>query len=219
MKLLSRADKSRIRQAVMWDRAEGVCEACGIGLIYDSGSWSIIHASGSHQEHRGAGGDWLQWATYAAYVLPAIWWECICREGMVRLFHLRGDIMSRPCKPLEDRLWPRIDKTEACWNWTGPLDAHGYGAIGEGGRGGRVLKVHAVVYRMIIGEIPEGHVLHHLCRNKQCCHPRHMVAITPSDHQKNHPEIVWRKGRPRPPVTHCKHGHDMSNAYVWEARV
>ena len=59
--------------------------------------------------------------------------------------------MARPCIPLEDRLWSRIKKTEGWWNWFGAIDTKGYGAIGQGGRGGKVLKVHAVVYRMLKG--------------------------------------------------------------------
>ena len=69
---LSRAEKSKIRQTV-WDRAEGVCEACGIGLIYDSGSLAVViwyaSSSQSRAEVLVAIG---QWATYAMplYYLP-----------------------------------------------------------------------------------------------------------------------------------------------------
>ena len=41
--------------------------------------------------------------------------------------------MAKPMRPIEDRLWDRVDKTDACWLWTGPLSSSGYGVIGRGG--------------------------------------------------------------------------------------
>lgn len=124
--------------------------------------------------------------------------------------------MSRPMVPLKERLFSRIEKADGCWTWLGPHDKYGYGAIGAGGRGGRVLKVHALVYTMLVGEIPRGKEIHHKCENKGCCNPDHLVTLTRSEHISITPRrYVGRTGRK---ASHCIHGHpfDEANTYIWK---
>lgn len=37
---------------------------------------------------------------------------------------------------------------------------------------------HRLIYTMLIGEIPEGMVLDHLCRNRRCVNPHHLEPVT-----------------------------------------
>lgn len=107
--------------------------------------------------------------------------------------------------PLADRLWPRIDKNGAggCWIWTGAINAQGYGAIGVDGK---VKRVHRVVYMLLVGDIPDGLHLDHLCRRRHCCNPDHLEPVT---NRQN-----WERGFSPGAVTirddRCARGHVYS---------
>ena len=54
------------------------------------------------------------------------------------------------------------------------------------------------------GEPPEGYHVHHLCGNRACYLVAHLIAVSPKDHRKLHPDNA-------PPIkmrkTHCGKGH------------
>src|SRR5690606_13797613 len=77
---------------------------------------------------------------------------------------------------LTDRFWKKVTKTEAdCWEWTGALNSRGYGCVGIDSK--RYL-THRVAYEALVGPIPEGLTIDHLCRNKVCCNPAHLEPVT-----------------------------------------
>lgn len=43
---------------------------------------------------------------------------------------------------------------------------------------------HRFIYRAHKGELPEGHEVDHICRNRACCNPSHLRAIERSDHMR-----------------------------------
>lgn len=81
---------------------------------------------------------------------------------------------GRP-QPLEPRLWAKVEKTETCWLWRGGKDGRGYGIIRAAGR---LQKAHRVTYELLVGPIPEGMQIDHLCRVKGCVNPAHMEPVT-----------------------------------------
>ena len=91
-----------------------------------------------------------------------------------------------------------------CWVWDkGKLSA-GYGTTRIEG----VTKlVHRIAYEYIIGAIPNGLELDHLCRNHACYNPEHLEAVT-------HIENMRRGKHAR--KTHCPNGHPYSgdNLYI-----
>jgi hypothetical protein len=108
-------------------------------------------------------------------------------------------------KPFEERLWGRVDKTAdgGCWVWTGALNAAGYGAIGKDNK---VLRVHRVTYELLVGPIPEGLQLDHLCRNRACCNPEHLEPVTNRTNWlrgQNPTAVFLRDGI-------CKRGHEVT---------
>lgn len=127
--------------------------------------------------------------------------------------------MARPCVPLEIRLWSRVQKSKGCWLWLGAHDTKGYGAIGAGGRGGKVLKVHALVYTLLVADIPQSNEIHHKCENVGCCNPDHLISLTRKEHGS-----IPHSNRKKPPLrkkgTHCAKGHpfDEANTYVWKGQ-
>jgi hypothetical protein len=64
-------------------------------------------------------------------------------------------------RPLNERLWAKIEKTDTCWNWTGCNKANGYGYIIAYGKS---VRVHRLVYELLVAPIPEGMQIDHLCR-------------------------------------------------------
>lgn len=77
------------------------------------------------------------------------------------------------------RIWNKVDVDPAtgCWNWTGGTQQTGYGRIQLGGRG-QIEYPHRLMYRAVVGPIPDGTVIDHLCRNRGCVNPAHLEAVT-----------------------------------------
>lgn len=67
-----------------------------------------------------------------------------------------------------------------CWEWTGRLNADGYGITPTGH------VAHRFVYELLVDPIPDGHVLHHQCENRACCNPEHVTLMTNGDHVAHH---------------------------------
>jgi hypothetical protein len=72
-----------------------------------------------------------------------------------------------------DKLLARVRYDHGCWLWTGATN------LGYGTAGGRF--VHRRVYEALVGPIPAGRVLDHLCRTRACCNPLHLEVTTVGD--------------------------------------
>jgi hypothetical protein len=88
----------------------------------------------------------------------------------------KRDLAAANAPTLADRLWSQVDAGGDCWDWTGYRDAKGYGQIGTAGK--RTARVHRVAYELMVGPIPEGLVIDHLCRNRACVNPDHLEPVT-----------------------------------------
>ena len=89
-------------------------------------------------------------------------------------------------------LLDRVRWTESgCWEWTGAHTKAGYAAIRDG-------YLHRLSYEHFIGPIPDGLEIDHLCRNRGCCNPLHLEAVT---HAENMRRGFWGA------KTHCPKGH------------
>lgn len=111
---------------------------------------------------------------------------------------------QRSIIPVADRLFPRVDAEGICWLWTGALTRNGYGAINLGRNGAGIGRVHRVVWELLVGPIPAGLDLEHICRVRSCCNPDH---LEPTTRQVNVDRGAHRAGKSR--KTHCKHGHKL----------
>lgn len=86
-----------------------------------------------------------------------------------------------------------------CWLWTASR-AQGYGQLKVGGVR---LYAHRYVYEMLIGPIPTGLQIDHLCRIKHCVNPAHLEPVTQRVNLLRGDTIVARQAT----QTHCKRGH------------
>lgn len=68
-----------------------------------------------------------------------------------------------------------VDEATGCWNWIAAVRPNGYAVFWKNSR---VLSAHRVVYETLVGPIPEGLDLDHLCRNRRCVNPRHLEPVT-----------------------------------------
>lgn len=84
-----------------------------------------------------------------------------------------------------------------CWPWPGMWDVWGYGRVGVNGhqRG-----AHRAVYELMVGPVPDGLELDHLCRFRACVNPDHLEPVT---HAENVRRIHVRQ-------THCLYGHEFN---------
>lgn len=103
--------------------------------------------------------------------------------GHARLQELYGETTD----PRERRFWAKVDRSgglDACWPWLGWCQDNGYGQYGSKGKGSNL--AHRIAYEYLIGPIPDGKMLDHLCHtrdpecpggdsdpHRKCCNPRH----------------------------------------------
>lgn len=121
----------------------------------------------------------------------------LCHKHYARLRRLGTTELPPSPKPLtlEERFWGQVDKTSTCWLWTG-WKAFGYGSFRHAERG---YFAHRLAYELVVGPIPEGLELDHLCRVRACVNPDHLEPVS-------HRENVRRV--PKNQVTHCPKGHE-----------
>lgn len=81
------------------------------------------------------------------------------------------------------RFWRRVDKSggdDACWPWLGQVRPNGYGIVKFVHEG---VAHHTCAHRLafLLGGgrfTDESPVVDHLCRNRCCCNPRHLEAVS-----------------------------------------
>lgn len=117
---------------------------------------------------------------------------------------LEGFVM----RPLVERFWSKVRKSDGCWEWTAARRGPGYGVIGRGGRADGVAPAHVVSWEIHFGAVPIGlFVLHH-CDNPPCVRPDHLHLGTKGDNTR---EMIERDRQPSQmrPARYCRRGHDL----------
>lgn len=79
----------------------------------------------------------------------------------------------------EVRFWPKVQQTDSCWLWIGGLDSKGYGQFRVDSS--RKIVAHRFAYMLLIGDVPSGMVLDHLCRVRRCVNPEHLEPVTDAE--------------------------------------
>jgi hypothetical protein len=100
----------------------------------------------------------------------------------------------------EVRFWMRVEKDPqpGCWWWTGTLNRR-YGVFSVRGKN---IGAHRFAYEKLVGPIPEGLFLDHLCMNPTCVNPSHLEPVAPGENT-----LRWLRYLRANPRTHCYKGH------------
>lgn len=101
------------------------------------------------------------------------------------------------------RFWEKVEEQGECWVWVAGKDWDGYGIFSVGYSSPRA---HRYAYEQLVGPVPAGLELDHLCRNRACVNPAHLDPVTS--------RVNTLRGESPPSVNavrvECINGHPLS---------
>lgn len=109
----------------------------------------------------------------------------LCPMHLLRL-RTHGDVnvcTTNRYVPMEERFWMKVQKTPDCWNWTASRRGD-YGRFTDY-RGGKTQSAHRWAYEFLVGQVPDGKQLDHICHNTLCVNPDHLRPVTPKQNMEN----------------------------------
>ena len=112
----------------------------------------------------------------------------------------------------EARFWSKVDTDGStvhpdlgkCWLWRASRDRSGYGRF-KAATG--VVGAHRVAYELLVGPIPDGLTLDHLCRVRHCVNPEHLEPVTHRENTLRGTGPTAENAR----KTHCLRGHALTH--------
>jgi HNH endonuclease len=121
-----------------------------------------------------------------------------------------------------EKFFDRIEPTGFCWLWTGGLNNCGYGQVTYRGK---TCSAHRAVYTELVGEIPKGLQLDHLCHIRNCVNPDHLEPITKAENMRRagirngwnkHKKTIGAR-KPHNVMTKklCNNGHVLADVGVY----
>jgi len=108
--------------------------------------------------------------------------DCTC-EVCTFIAQIRPEITAKLAAKYERTMQKRTAQIRqrskvvesGCWEWQGALTPDGYGHVAW-------LDIsqlaHRCSYTLLVGPIPEGLQIDHMCRNRKCVNPDHLQAVT-----------------------------------------
>jgi len=104
-----------------------------------------------------------------------------------------------------ERFWAKVQKSEGCWLWTARKN-NGYGSFSLTDSNATVF-AHRWAYQSIVGPVPEGTELDHLCRTRACVRPDHLEPVAHRENVLRGEGLAAKQAR----KTHCPKGHEYTS--------
>lgn len=123
--------------------------------------------------------------------------------------HGDATTLSRCDKDALTRFFERVAVGD-CWEWSAAR-SNGYGYFYPPGAS-RSVGAHRWLYQQLVGGIPAGMELDHLCRNRRCVNPDHLEVVTKLENMRRGYGVGTLNAR----KTFCPAGHvyDTGNTMV-----
>jgi hypothetical protein len=98
-------------------------------------------------------------------------------------------------------------RPNGCWEWTAGKSRQGYGWFTEGYENGKrkLMAAHRWIYREMIGPLENKCEIHHLCENRSCVNPSHLVQLNHTQHMMVSLNSIARRNKLK---ECCKRGHE-----------
>lgn len=139
----------------------------------------------------------------------------LCNKHYIRWRKVNPGLAKR--RPWDEAFWARVDKNGpgGCWLWTGHLQPSGYARTRTPSGSSRA--VHLIVYEMLVGPIPHGMQIDHVCHtracnggsscaHRRCCNPQHLQPVTPLQNLARSSNFIATNLM----TSHCPRGHPYS---------
>lgn len=112
--------------------------------------------------------------TIMPYKVPGLGWTFL-PAWSIAMFRLSDDIP------------PNCD--DPCWFWTGRTNRNGYGRVRLGKR---EPVAHRAMYEALVGPIPKGLVLDHICLRHHCINPSHLEPVTHAENTRRGRAVLFK---------------------------
>lgn len=139
-----------------------------------------------------------------------IWSNGLCRfhDGRART----GVALDAPFggkKPsVWERFWRCVDiEPGGCWIWKAGKSRRGYGKFWHNDY---TWLVYKWAFENLVGPVPKGLTLDHLCRNRLCVNPAHLEPVSAVENVMRGTGITAVNAK----KTHCSKGHPFSGYNV-----
>lgn len=102
----------------------------------------------------------------------------------------------------------KLLEVNGCWEWQAYRNPAGYGILMVDRKPRRA---HRLTYELLVGPIPAGLEIDHLCRNRACANPAHLEPVTRLENVRRGmaPAASAERNRAK---THCVRGHLFDEA-------
>lgn len=106
-------------------------------------------------------------------------------------------------RPAEERFWEKVDAAD-CWEYRGAIKDNGYGNFCP--HRSRTMLAHRFAWETLVGPIPEGMTLDHMCLNRRCVNPDHLRVMSARENTlAGHSEAALNARK-----TRCANGHELA---------